>query len=99
MRCRLDSKAWLLLALTLTACGSDYPSKSEISRAWQAYLPHQAQLYDPAAMSDLTCSKAGNQAVYCHYLLSGVSHSDVFHKRITGDWEVLMLNKQDVADD
>ena len=96
-------KRLLLTLLTvtalLTACGAEYPNEQDIAAAWQSYQPKLATLYAPESMSELKCTKAGNQAVYCAYKMGGIVHSDVLKKTSNGHWQILMLSKKDEPDD
>jgi hypothetical protein len=89
----------LIFLLLITGCSSEYPTEHEIGIAWTAFHPEEAELFDEKAITDLKCSKAGNVAVYCSYVLGGVQHRDALHKNANGEWRILMLNKEDASDD
>lgn len=88
----------VILGLVLSKYGRELPSESNIADAWKKYKPEEAALFDAPMMSDLKCAKAGNQAVYCSYVMGGLSHSDVLQKK-SGEWELIMLDKKDESDE
>lgn len=87
----------VILGLAVHKFGKELPDEADIAKAWAKYKPEETSLFDASMMSDLKCNKAGNQAVYCNYVMGGLTHSDVLHKK-GGEWELLMLNKTDESD-
>ncbi len=87
----------IALGLALHKYGNELPDEADIASAWAKYKPEENPLFDASMMSDLKCNKAGNQAVYCNYVMGGLTHSDVLQKK-DGEWELLMLNKKDESD-